>query len=116
MRRKQGTLIPVEVAILEAGLSLLSRGEDEFHGYQLASEIRTRAGETYRTAAGTLYRALDRMEQAGLLDSRWEDPSSPEVAGRPPRRLYRVTGAGEAAYRRPLRDAAATLQQGSQPA
>lgn len=116
MRRKQGALIPVEVAILEAGLSFLSRGEDEFHGYQLASEIRTRSGETYRTAAGTLYRALDRMEQAGLLQSRWEDPGSSEVGGRPPRRLYRVTGEGEAAFARSVGPTRATFKPGVQPA
>ncbi len=48
------------------------------------------------TAHGTLYRALDRMEAAGLLESRWEEPS-PESAGRPQRRLYRLTAIGEKA-------------------
>lgn len=44
--------------------------------------------------SGTLYPALLRMERLGWLASRWEgiDPSK---AGRPRRRLYRLTGKGE---------------------
>ena len=37
------------------------------------------------------------METAGLLESRWEDAELSEAEGRPRRRLYRVTGLGEAA-------------------
>ena len=33
------------------------------------------------TAYGTLYRALGRLEEMGLLRSRWEDPEIPELAG-----------------------------------
>ena len=62
MRRKVGTLIDIEIAILSAALLLLNRGEHEFHGYQLAREIKMANGDRYRSAAGTLYRALDRME------------------------------------------------------
>jgi len=44
-------------------------------------------------ASGTLYPILLRLESAGWFVSRWEsiDPSS---AGRPRRRLYRLTSAG----------------------
>ena len=116
MRRKEGALIPIEVAILSAGLSLLARGEEEFHGYQLAREIKMANGDRYRTAAGTLYRALDRMEQAGMLISRWEDPSAPEVEGRPPRRLYAMTAEGSAAYEKVARESPGFgLQRGAQP-
>jgi DNA-binding PadR family transcriptional regulator len=117
MRRKEGALIPIEVAILSAGLSLLARGEEEFHGYQLAREIKMANGDRYRTAAGTLYRALDRMDQSGLLTSRWEDPSSPEVDGRPPRRLYHITAEGRSAYARAVQaTGGATLRPGVEPA
>jgi len=42
---------------------------------------------------GTLYPILMRLERAGWLDSEWErlDPSE---AGRPRKRLYRLTGVG----------------------
>lgn len=46
------------------------------------------------TATGTMYRALHRLDAAGLLDSWWEDPDDAADAGRPRRRSYRVTGAG----------------------
>ena len=104
MRRKAGTLIDIEIAILSAGMLLLSRGEEEFHGYQLAREVKMANGDRYRTAAGTLYRALDRMEAAGLLRSSWEDPAASGVEGRPPRRLYSLTPEGEGAYRAALKD------------
>ena len=44
-------------------------------------------------ASGTLYPILLRLESAGWFTSRWEsiDPSS---AGRPRRRLYRLTASG----------------------
>jgi len=99
MRRKSGVLLPIEVSILEAGTDLRERGQDEFHGFLIAKEMRDRDAARRLTAHGTLYKALDRMERAGLLESRWEDPSIGAEAGRPRRRLYRVTGLGERAAR-----------------
>ena len=49
------------------------------------------------TAHGTLYKALGRLAEAGLLEARWEDAETAEAEGRPRRRLYRVTGAGASA-------------------
>lgn len=49
------------------------------------------------TAHGTLYKALGRLDEAGLLVSTWEDPQIAAKEGRPRRRLYEVTGAGERA-------------------
>jgi DNA-binding PadR family transcriptional regulator len=89
MRRKAGTLLPLEASILIAGLEL-----GEFHGYSLARTIREHASARRLTAHGTLYKALGRMETAGLLASRWEDADRAAADGRPRRRLYEVTGAG----------------------
>ena len=97
MRRRSGTLIPLEVAVLEAGLELAAAGRTEFHGFRLAKHIRDDAGAKRLTAHGTLYRSLSRLEKAGLLGSHWEDPQIAADEGRPLRRLYRVTPAGEAA-------------------
>jgi PadR family transcriptional regulator PadR len=57
--------------------------------------------------SGTIYPALMRMERFGWLTSRWED-IDPSRAGRPRRRLYRLTGEGEqvARERVAMRDAA----------
>ena len=92
-------LIPLEVAILGAGLTMRGEGEPEFHGFQLAKELPDRDGARGLTAHGTLYKALDRMEKAGMLHSRWEDPDTAAEQGRPRRRLYRVTAVGQRAFK-----------------
>lgn len=97
MRRKTGTLLPLEVSILEAAIDLRRRGAEEFHGFAVAKEMKEREDARTLTAHGTLYKALDRMEKAGLLESRWEDPHAAAAENRPRRRLYRVTGLGEQA-------------------
>jgi len=56
------------------------------YGYELGKEV--------GLEAGTLYPILMRLTKLGLLEAGWEtDPP----AGRPPRHLYRITGAGERA-------------------
>jgi DNA-binding PadR family transcriptional regulator len=54
------------------------------------------------TAHGTLYRALERLEKAGLLSSRWEDPEAAAREQRPRRRLYLINAAGEKAAQEAL--------------
>lgn len=49
--------------------------------------------------SGTVYPILTRLERRGLLASRWEDPAVEREGGRPPRRYYTMTRAGEAALR-----------------
>lgn len=97
MRRKPGTLVPIEVSILSAGVALNLAGRSEFHGYAVASELKEREEARRLTAHGTLYRALARLEEAGLLASRLEDPDAAAVEQRPRRRLYHVTAQGETA-------------------
>ena len=98
MRRRPGTLLPIEVDILDAGLQLRRGDRSRFHGFQLAKQIADHAGPRPLTAHGTLYKALQRLEEAGLLTSQWEDPAIAAAEGRPRRRLYEVTGAGERAF------------------
>jgi len=52
------------------------------------------------TSHGTLYRALDRLENAGLLTSRWEDPAIAGEESRPRRRFYQMTTKGSIALAR----------------
>jgi PadR family transcriptional regulator PadR len=94
MRRKPNDIIPIELSILEAGISLAKDGASEFHGFLIAKGIKERDGARLLTAYGTLYKALDRMEDAGLLASRWEDPTVAAAEARPRRRYYSVTTAG----------------------
>ncbi|QTX05933.1 PadR family transcriptional regulator [Agromyces archimandritae] len=96
-RRREGTLLPLELSILEAGLELQA-ADGDFYGFALAKRIAEHAGDSGAlTAHGTLYKALGRLTEAGLLESEWEDPAASEREGRPRRRLYRVSGLGERA-------------------
>lgn len=97
MRRKPGTLVPIEVSILSAGVALNLSGQPEFHGYAVARELKEREEARRLTAHGTLYRALARLEETGLLASRLENPEAAAAEQRPRRRLYHVTAQGEAA-------------------
>ncbi|HEY6278002.1 MAG TPA: PadR family transcriptional regulator [Streptosporangiaceae bacterium] len=97
MRRRKGELLPIELAILAAGIDLAAAGEPGFYGFGIARKIRDASSARQLTAHGTLYKALARLEQAGLLVSSWEDPGAAVTEGRPRRRLYRVTPSGEEA-------------------
>jgi transcriptional regulator len=62
------------------------------HGYAVIEEIRRRSGQAFDLPEGTVYPALHRLEQAGLLTSRWVTAES----GRR-RRVYALTRRGERA-------------------
>ncbi len=98
MRRKEGTLIPLELSILAACLDLKKHGAEEAHGFLIAKQIGDHTGARMLTSHGTLYKALGRMEKTGLLKSRWEDPIAAAKESRPRRRLYRVTAQGVSAF------------------
>ena len=103
-RRKPGTLVPLETEILEVALSMLRAGHATFHGFGIAQTMRDQSGSRSLTAHGTLYKALGRLEEFGLLASRWEDAAAAE--GRPRRRLYELTRAGAHAAEVALADTA----------
>jgi DNA-binding PadR family transcriptional regulator len=107
MRRKAGSLVPLELAICAAAAELRQRGTTEFHGYLIAKEIKEHADSRLLTAYGTLYRALSRLEAMGLLASQWEDANVAADENRPRRRLYSLTAAGEEAVAEAARVAAA---------
>jgi DNA-binding PadR family transcriptional regulator len=52
------------------------------YGYDLATEVHLKSG--------SLYPILVRLADRGLLEATWE----PSPDGRPPRHLYRLSGAG----------------------
>ena len=62
------------------------------HGYAIIERIRHRSGEAVDLPEGTVYPVLHRLEQAGLLSSRWTTAPS----GRR-RRVYALTKRGERA-------------------
>lgn len=92
MRRKKGSLLPLEIAILRATAGAGSAGDGWIHGFRLAKALSADGGRL--TAHGTLYKALGRLTAAGLLDDRWEDADVALAQGRPRRRLYQINGRG----------------------
>jgi PadR family transcriptional regulator, regulatory protein PadR len=81
-------------------LAALSSGPA--HGYAIIEEIRQRSGKAFNLPEGTVYPALHRLQQAGLLSSRWVTAES----GRR-RRVYTLTASGK----RALADRRAVWQQ-----
>ena len=71
----------------------MSRGQAGETGTCWSSVMRERAGSRPLTSHGTLYKALARLEEFGLLTSAWEDAAT-AAEGRPRRRLYELTGEG----------------------
>jgi transcriptional regulator len=71
-------------------LAALSSGPA--HGYAVIEEIRRKSGRAFDLPEGTVYPALHRLEEAGLLTSRWVTAES----GRR-RRVYALTRRGESA-------------------
>lgn len=59
------------------------------HGYALVERLRLSSNGEFDVPEGTVYPALHRLEQAGLLSSRWSDD------GPRRRRLYQLTPRGQ---------------------
>jgi PadR family transcriptional regulator PadR len=97
MRRKPGALVPLEVDICRAARDLTVAGTLEFHGYELAKQLAADTDRKGLAAYGTLYRALARLVEMGMLTDRWEDPHIAAREARPLRRLYTLTTAGQRA-------------------
>ena len=61
------------------------------HGYAVIERLRAQSGGLFDLPEGTIYPALHRLEEQGLLKSRW-------VAAKPRRRrVYEITVKGEGA-------------------
>ena len=69
-------------------LSVLAAGPA--HGYAIIASLRQRSEGSFDLPEGTVYPALHKLEEAGLLHSSWAD-------GARRRRVYALTGDGAAA-------------------
>lgn len=87
---------PQMVAVLFA---LAGRGSGQSHGYDLCQALDLRAG--------TVYPILRRLDERGLVETRWEqDPPQ----GRPARHLYRLSVAGTELVAQLRREAASAAR------
>ena len=99
MRRKPGALVPLEIEICICAAQFVKRGAEQFHGYEMAKQLAEATDHDSLAAYGTLYRALARLVDMGMLTSRWEDAALAADANRPRRRLYSLSAEGLAAAR-----------------
>jgi DNA-binding PadR family transcriptional regulator len=82
-------LLPLPTAQLHI---LLALADGEKHGYAVMSEVEQMTGGEVSMGPGTLYGAIKRMLNAGLIEES-EDRPDPEIDDER-RRYYRVTGFG----------------------
>jgi DNA-binding PadR family transcriptional regulator len=61
------------------------------NGYQYGFDIMDITG----LPSGTVYPALRRLEENGLIDSKWEKPLIAQRDRRPPRKYYELTADGK---------------------
>jgi len=70
-------------------LSILANGSA--HGYAIIESLRTRSEGTFDLPEGTVYPALHRLENQGLLKSSWSEDSGRR------KRIYQLTPKGQQA-------------------
>ena len=70
------------------------------HGFQVM--------EVTGLASGTVYPVLRRLERERAVESEWEDDEEASAAGRPRRRIYRLTPSGHELAERAAERLAAT--------
>ena len=64
--------------------------QEEKYGYQLISELKERSEGMFSLKEGTLYPILYRLEEDGLVVSRWSEAKGKEVS----RKYYSITPQG----------------------
>ncbi len=72
-----------------SAMVLRSVGEGRRYGFDIM--------DSTGLPSGTVYPALRRLESSGLIRSQWEKEREALQEGRPPRKYYKLTRAGEAA-------------------
>ncbi len=85
---------PFKNELLKGSLDLLLLtllAQQPMYGYQIVKEVRQRSAQLLHLKEGSLYPALHRLEQSGLVESDWQ--TRPDGASR---RYYRLTTFGKA--------------------
>jgi PadR family transcriptional regulator, regulatory protein PadR len=73
--------------------------EKPMYGYELITTLEQRGGEIFTLKEGTLYPVLYRLEEAGLITSRWET-----LDRGVPRKYYALTDGGSERLRSMVAD------------
>jgi DNA-binding PadR family transcriptional regulator len=88
------TLLPLQPTTFHI---LLSLADEDRHGYAIILDVARRTNGELKLSAGTLYRSIQRMLEAGLITETKTRPA-PEMDDER-RRYYRITPFGAAVAR-----------------
>ena len=91
--RDPGDLLPLTPVALNV---LLALADGERHGYGIMLEVRERTAGRVRLGPGTLYGAIKRLKEGGVIEESGERPDTGEAPDAERRRYYRLTGFGGA--------------------
>jgi DNA-binding PadR family transcriptional regulator len=83
-------LTPLTMAVL------LALADGDRHGYALMQDVKRQTEGTLRPGTGSLYAALDRLTDDGLIAGA---PGEPGPGPGRPRKVYRITDEGRAMVR-----------------
>ena len=86
-----GDLLPLTPVALTV---LLALADGERHGYGIMLEVRERTGGSVRLGPGTLYGAIKRLKEGGVIEESGERSDPGEAPDDERRRYYRLTGFG----------------------
>ncbi len=70
-----------------AVLGVLQTGS--LHGYRISQEIRARSGGLLKSGDNQIYPTLHALELEGRISAEWQPQQ-----GKPPRKVYSITGSG----------------------
>jgi DNA-binding PadR family transcriptional regulator len=86
-----GDLLPLTPVALNI---LLALADGERHGYGIMLEVRERTDGRVRLGPGTLYGAIKRLKEGGVIEESGQRPDPGETSDDERRRYYRLTGFG----------------------
>lgn len=89
--RDRGSTKPVAGMVFYVLLALADRPR---YGLDILKEIERHTRGSIRPGPGTLYNAIGRMLEDGLIDEADAPEDSDEASGDPRRKYYRITAAG----------------------
>jgi DNA-binding PadR family transcriptional regulator len=88
---------------------LLALAEGTKHGYAIKQDIEQRTDGAIRLGPGTLYEAIQRLEESGLIAE--TEPAAPANGQEAQRRFYRLTARGWSALRTEVRSLGTLVDQ-----
>lgn len=85
---------------------LLALADGARHGYAIKSDVEARTGGGLRLGPGTLYEAIQRLQESGLIEEATAAEADPANGQEAQRRYYRLTPRGWTVLRDEVRQLA----------